>query len=113
MGKTSWYKGWKNLEECGKITQWEGNRKNKKIKHFRKKRERMDKIMEVAAVMFIPRTKDSVLMNTIRKEEQSISSMTNYKIKLVERAGDKLQDILTNLDHLMSNHVEKRTAHHV
>ena len=24
MGKTSWYKGWKNLEERGKVKQWNG-----------------------------------------------------------------------------------------
>ena len=47
------------------------------------------------AVMFVPYTHGSVLIKKLRENEEKIAKFTKHKIKLVERAGIKLQDVLT------------------
>ena len=44
--------------------------------------------------MFIPYTKHSELAARLRENEQSMETMTGYRIKIVERGGKKLVDIL-------------------
>ena len=46
------------------------------------------------AVLFVPNTVDSALANEIRENVQSLRPWTAINIKIVERAGEKLQDIL-------------------
>ena len=45
--------------------------------------------------MFVPYTHGSVLIKKLRENEEKIAKFTKHKIKLVERAGIKLQDVLT------------------
>merc|ERR1711954_478849 len=51
---------------------------------------------EVVSVLFVPRTPHSELAKMIRKDEQTISKLAGYRIKIVERCGTKLVDILRN-----------------
>ena len=64
----------------------EGNPKNK------------GKGMDVLSVMFVQRTKDGSLVDALRKEEQQISEKAGYRVKLVEKAGTKLSQLLTRSD---------------
>ena len=54
--------------------------------------------LEVAAVLFVPRTHESNLAGLIRKEEQTIAQQSGYMVKVVERAGQKLADVLVKSD---------------
>ena len=88
LAKTSWYKGWKPIEERGKVTQWQPGSKEKR-------KTAKNQELEVAAGLFVPRTGNSDLAMTLRAEETKIASHCKYRIKIVERAGTKLQDLLT------------------
>ena len=45
--------------------------------------------------MFVPFTAGSKLVKNLREAEEKLGSMTGYRMKLVEKAGDKLEDLLT------------------
>ena len=45
--------------------------------------------------MFVPFTKNGELAKQLRENEESLSNLTGTRIKIVERAGIKLQDLLT------------------
>ena len=49
----------------------------------------------VQAVMFVPHTPGSELAKLLRANEEKISQITKNKIKIVERVGKKLQDLIT------------------
>ena len=53
---------------------------------------------QVKTVMFVPYTEGSELAKRLREAEQKIQDMTGYRLKIVERAGTKLQDTLTKAD---------------
>jgi hypothetical protein len=48
----------------------------------------------VKAVMFVPFTKHSELANRLRDNEEKMESMSGYRMKIVERGGSKLVDML-------------------
>ena len=50
---------------------------------------------KIKAVMFVPFTPGSELAKLLRENEERIVKLTNSKLKIVERAGVKLQDVLT------------------
>ena len=45
-------------------------------------------------MLFVPHTTDSNLAKKLREKEETLKEITANKIKIVERAGVKLQDIL-------------------
>ena len=49
---------------------------------------------KVKAVMFVPYTPKSKLAVQLREAEEKLESLTGYRIKIVERAGQKLKDLL-------------------
>ena len=50
---------------------------------------------DVKAVMFVPFTAGSKLAKSLRDAEEKLGSITGYRLKIVEKAGDKLVDLLT------------------
>ena len=52
----------------------------------------------VKAVMFVPYTVGSKLAKKMREAENTMQEMTGYRLKIVERAGTKLEDVLTKAD---------------
>ena len=46
------------------------------------------------AVVFVPYTTGSMLAKRMREEETTLEKMTRYRLKVVERGGTKLEDIL-------------------
>ena len=50
----------------------------------------------VKAVMFVPHTHNSALAKNLREIENNLGGMTGSKIKIVEKSGVKLEDILTS-----------------
>ena len=53
---------------------------------------------QVKTVMFVPFTPGSELAKRLRQAEEKIEDMAGYRLKIVERAGIKLQDALTKAD---------------
>ena len=51
---------------------------------------------EVVSILFVPRTPHSELAKMIQKDKQPISKLAGYQIKILERFGTKLVDILRN-----------------
>ena len=51
---------------------------------------------KVKAVMFTTYTHSSILAKKLRESEEKLGELTGYKIKVVERAGTKLVDLLTS-----------------
>ena len=52
----------------------------------------------VKAVLFVPYTVGSILAKKMRDAENTMQEMTGYRLKIVERAGTKLEDVLTKAD---------------
>ena len=52
----------------------------------------------VKAVMFVPYIVDSMLAKRIRDVENTLQEMTGYRLKIVERSGTKLEDVLAKAD---------------
>ena len=50
------------------------------------------------AVLFVPYTLGSELAKRMRAAEEKLMEMTGYKLKIVERSGTKLEEILHKAD---------------
>ena len=91
MEKTTWYKDRKNDdqdEDDRKI----GKRgcKGGKVGDKSKKRGKS----KIKAVMFVPYTHGRRLAKKLREAEISLEELTGYRLKIVERGGRKLEDLL-------------------
>ena len=70
----------------------DGKRKDGK---WIEKAEKIQKISnKVKAVMFVQHTPFSELAKRLRKAEEKLEDLTGYRIKIVERAGSKLKDLI-------------------
>ena len=50
---------------------------------------------DISTVMFVPHTVDSGLAKVIKEKEEKLKELTGEKVKIVEKAGMKLENILT------------------
>ena len=82
--KSKW-KPWKKKK-------WRIRGKEKKIE--REGQEKSEEEERIRGVFFIPHTEHSELAKRIREKLKSFEEISNIKIKLVERTGEKLVDIL-------------------
>ena len=105
LEKTNWYRKRKRNEE----EEMEEGDKEKRLGNGRGKRIKREKIKEremevkssqrpAAAVMFTPYTTNSALAKSMREAEEKLGELTGYKIKVVESAGTRLEDILHKSD---------------
>ena len=62
--------------------------------------------------MFVPYTVGSELARRLRDAEAKIQDMTGYRLKIVERAGTKLEDALRRADPGKVTMLEKRDHFH-
>ena len=78
-------------------------RENEKWSHYNKKKQPIkalkakeieDKKEPPKAVIFVENTKDSRMAGEMRKMIQEMRPWTGINVKIVERVGDKIQDIL-------------------
>ena len=53
---------------------------------------------EVKSIIFVPHTRDSKLARMLRNKETKIEVTTRDKVKIVERGGRKIEDIIANKD---------------
>ena len=96
--KQLWYKGWgkKMKKEGRKNCSNDGSRHPEETGKGRKTKE--DGSLEVASVLSVQRTSNGVLAAAIREEETIISKQAGYRVKIVERAGKKLRELLVKSD---------------
>ena len=82
---------------------WGGRRLPSSWKRKRQEVDQEDKNQEqkpirIKAVMFVPCTVGSKLAKELRESENILSKSTGAKLKIVERCGTKIADILTSSD---------------
>ena len=97
MEKTSWYMEDKKrkAENQESAFQYSPPKKRKRgTGNTNIKRGDQMKKTKIKGVMFVPFTKHSELATRMRESEEKMSEITGYKIKIVERGGTKLVDIL-------------------
>ena len=80
--KTSWYK--------------DNKKKNSKSSNFKKRKFNKNHkgAPQVKAVLFVPRSNDSLLCKRLRAEESKLADITGWRCKIVEKSGDQLRRIL-------------------
>ena len=99
LEKTSWYKKKRKREEDDDGENDENGKRRKKI--WQEKKEKSKKVAvsaRVKAVLFAPFTHNSALAKELRMAEEKLGELTGYKLKVVERAGMKLEDLLRKSD---------------
>ena len=100
LAKTSWYKRKRKSEE-----EEEGD-KPKKRKIWKEQDEKIEKREapnqgKSKAVIFVPYTQHSELAKELRQSEPKLEELSGYKLKVVERAGSRLEDLLCKSVHGM------------
>ena len=126
--KFNWFKqSKKNLNKyCNnenikkKTDQDETEKKKCRWQHYRKKKPKIAALekeieikgdIEAKAVLFIQNTKDSLLANQVREMIQSLKPWTGINLKVVERAGDKIQDLLHKSNPWEDKDCERKSCH--
>jgi hypothetical protein len=96
LEKTNWYKENKKrkLEDQESKFQYSHPAKKRKRGQQHETTNTGDNKKKVKAVMFVPYTKHSELATRLREGEEKMENMTGYKLKIVEKGGTKLVDIL-------------------
>ena len=107
MARQNWYRENKTEQEKDEAEQEaqqqppenvnKNNKNNKNDKNTKQNLQQENK-NKVKAVMFIPFTPGSELAKLLRENEEHLNKITNCKIKIVERACTKLQDLITKSD---------------
>ena len=111
ISRENWYKKNKNTEaDNTKQIKTQKNRKteNKNKKNENNKQHKTQELQQVInknqktpektvtrAVMFVPFTPNSELAKLLRENEEQLEKITGTKLKIVERTGVKLVDLLT------------------
>ena len=83
--KVLWYKGWKENKHQPEAQSTSGRKGGG---------SRQDKRLEIASLLFVARTEGGTLAEALREEEAVISKQSGYRVKIVERAGKKLSEVL-------------------
>ena len=104
LGKTNWYRTKKTFNSSLR----EGERKQfsceapmtKEVKNCSRKGKGIDKeVKETEAVIFVPCTPGGALQRLLQNEEDRFTEKTRLKrIRIVERGGTKLTDLLITSD---------------
>ena len=125
--KFNWYKrknrkfedANENVKEKGKMKMESINEKSR-WKHYKRRKPRIAALenetrikgeIEAKAVLFVQNTKDSVLANQIRDMIQKLKPWTGINLKVVERAGDKIQDLLHKSNPWEDQDCERKSCH--
>ena len=97
LEKTSWYKQKRKREEDEEDEIGEKKRR-KKLGGATEKKKNVQSSGKVKAVMFTPYTHQSELAKELRQAETKLEELTGYKLKVVERAGMRLEDLIRKSD---------------
>ena len=95
LSKENWYKNCPEKEEEREESPRKYFKSNNQTRIPKKRGDKKLKRTSVKSVMFVPFTKNGELARQLRENEESLFNLTGTRIKIVERAGVKLQDLLT------------------
>ena len=108
LEKVTWYKAKRKREGENEMQSEQQSSPRKRIRiELREQEQQPTENMNtknemhkehVKAVMFVPYTVGSILAKKMRDAENTLQEMTGYRLKIVERAGTKLVDVLTKAD---------------
>ena len=100
LEKTSWFKGNTKRKQDNLESKFQYQPPTKRRRKERKGTTPVEEggQGDVKAVMFVPYTVDSMLAKRMRDAEQTLQEMTGYRLKIVERSGTALEDILAKAD---------------
>ena len=103
LEKESWYKNNEDNDEDEneppkKFIRIEEKRVTTTTRKLRKYRTIRKKKENVKTVIFVPHTVGSGLAKELRKSEEKLKNITGDGVKIVERSGRKLEEILTGSD---------------
>ena len=97
LGKETWYKE-ETKRNRDEYDDWEDEQRwSKRIRRLGPKREEEER-NRVIAVMFVPYTPRGELARRLREVESDIEKQTGNKLKIVERSGMKIVDLLHKSD---------------
>ena len=100
MDRKTWYK--KKVEEKKEDTEkgakkveerCVGNKFRKETTKEEKQETGKEKI-EIKSVIFVLETKNSELVRRLRETEEKMAATAGYRVKFVEKCGEKMVDIL-------------------
>ena len=99
LEKTNWYKTNMKRKAEDEESQFQYNptmkrRKRMQADNKNKNNKSSSSKAKVKSVMFVPFTRHSELATRLRENEEQMEKMTGYRMKIVERGGTKLVDIL-------------------
>jgi hypothetical protein len=111
LEKVTWYKTKRKREgeeDENKESQYSPSKRTRRDAHGQREQcQPMDKTMaktnvmhkeNVKAVMFVPYTVGSMLAKRMREAENTLQEMTGFRLKIVERSGTKLENVLAKAD---------------
>jgi hypothetical protein len=111
LEKVTWYKTKRKREgeeDENKESQYSPSKRTRRDAHGQREQSQpMDKTMaktnvmhkeNVKAVMFVPFTVGSMLAKRMREAENTLQEMTGFRLKIVERSGTKLENVLAKAD---------------
>ena len=103
LSKESWYKEVteekdEDDDDNESPRKYRKGEKDKRIpvRNIKATKSTSEKENTIKSVMFVPYTKKSELTKKLRENEEKICVLTKSRYKIVERAGIKLQDLLTS-----------------
>ena len=95
--KVTWYRGWRKKPPKKFKNHPRGILDHPRGTSMKTNKDSSEKV-EVKGVLFVEHTPDSTLANRLREEENRLSQTTGYRIKIVEKAGDRLDRTLIKSD---------------
>ena len=94
LEKTSWYKENTKRKIEDRESKYKYQPPTKKRKGMRTGSTVGRVQTKIKSVMFVPFTRHSELAMRLRKNEERMEKQTGYRLKIVEKGGTKLVDIL-------------------
>ena len=94
LEKTTWFKGNAKRKLENKQSKYQHHPPSKK----RRREKKSGESKTVKSVMFVPYTAHSELAARLRESEERLEVMTGFKLKIVEKVGMKLVDLLHKAD---------------
>ena len=96
--KVTWYKGNMKRKKENTESKFQYQPATKRRKKEMKNQGSKPGSKDIKSVMFVPYTAHSELATRLRESEEKMKDMTGYKLKIVEKVGMKLVDILHKSD---------------
>ena len=113
LGKTDWFRKKVNRDKKKEILKLGSGKviKAPVIREVRKQKNKDDRPREIEAVLFVPYTRGGALQRKLQEvEDDFVAGTSKKKIKMVERGGVRLRDLLCQTDAWSKRRCERQTC---